>query len=247
MNTKIPIFTIVLILSSLLLAKAQEIVFKNGLNNYSLAEDTTLDGSSEQLETRNHGHNPTLEVAGVAWGGIKKLGLIKFPEITKNPSIPVGSRITSAKLRLFKIGEPADAGQYEKSERSQLNIDVFPLIKPWSAGTGPEDTEKGATFAFRDGDTQGKIEFWGESEKPESSPVKGIDYVSENSSKARLQPGEINYWEEWDVTEIVQKWIDNPKENFGFLISARGYYIGAYFASCENGDQNRNPELIINF
>ncbi|HWL51869.1 MAG TPA: DNRLRE domain-containing protein [Chthoniobacteraceae bacterium] len=225
---------------------AGEIVLQNGLNDYQGASDAALYGQHEVQQSRNYGQAATLKVAGVAHGGMKNLALIRFGDLTAPGALPAGAQVRQATLRLYKVGEPEDRGQYEKAAPGQRVIRATRLLTPWVAGTKNGEPEEGSvTFACRA--FQEEIPtFWGKANRVENGPVKGIDFEEESAVSCRLTPGEESVWMEWDITAFVREWVADPATNHGLLLSARSFYIGSYFASCEAEEAFR-PQLEISF
>ncbi len=224
---------------------AGEMVFQNGSGGYQGAYDATLLGQTEAQQNRNYGHAKTLEVAGVAHGGMKRLGLIAFTGLTGPNALPAGVKIKQATLKLYKIGEPRDDGQYAKVAPHHLDIRAVRLLTPWVAGTQEGKPEEGSvTFAYRAYEHE-VPQFWGNANQMESGPVKGVDFEETGAASCRLIPGLESDWMEWDLTSLVQQWVADPSSNHGILLSARSYYVGSYFASCEANEQEFRPKLEI--
>lgn len=226
---------------------AAEVVFQNGVNGYQGASDTTLNGANDKQASLNYGHDDKLSVAGVAHGGMKQLGLIRFGDLTGPEVVPAGTRISRATLELYKVGEPADKGQYQKVAAKDLVINGYRMLKEWQAGdVRGEVMEGAATFAYRAYKSD-VPEFWGSSNQIEQGPVKGVDYDTSAATKAAMLVGVEGAWMQFDVTELVQKWLDEPESNYGVLLTARSFYIGSFFASCEASDTELRPKLIIEY
>ncbi len=248
MSFQRPLFYTLALFSSLTASLcAGEMIFQNQPDGYQGASDATLMGQTEARQTLNYGHAKTLEVAGVAHGGMKRLGLIVFSDLTGLKGLPAGVRIKRATLKLYKVGEPKDSGQYAKVIPNHLVIRAARLLTPWVAGTRDGETEEGSvTFAYRAYEEE-IPKFWGDTNRIENGPVKGIDFQETGAVACRLTPGEESGWMEWDITPFVQEWIANPSANHGVLLSAKSFYVGSYFASCEADEPEFRPKLEISY
>lgn len=226
---------------------AAEVILQNGANGYQGASDTTLNGTNENQASFNYGHDEKLSVAGVAHGGMKQLGLIRFGDLTGPGALPVGARVSRAMLELYKVGEPTDKGQYQKVAAKDLVINGYRMLKGWQAGDMRGEVSEGAaTFAYRAYKSD-VPEFWGDSNQIEQGPVKGVDYDTTGATKAAMLVGVKDAWMQFDVTGLVQKWLDEPEANYGVLLSARSFYIGSFFASCEASETEFRPKLVIEY
>lgn len=227
--------------------EAKEIILQNGLDGYEGASDATLNGQVESTRVLNYGHADTLKVAGVPNGGMRQLGLIQFGDLVKAGGIPKGAVIQSARLELYKVKDAGNEETFAKLQPSQRFLHAYLVRQPWKAGTsdGAADDE-GVTFSHRN--PQGEIpSFWGQANQIEAGPVADVDYDATKPATSPLEQGSEGQWVSWDVTRFVQQWLENPETNHGVLLLARGYYTGAYFASCESGDAQLRPRLVISY
>ncbi len=226
---------------------AGEIVFQNGLDGYNEAVDTTLAGTNDRAKMANYGGDPVLRVGGVAVGGLRQLGLIRFDGLTEPGRIPPGAKIVSAWLELHKVDEPKDSGQYDRVPVANRVVAAHPMLRSWSAGQERgKPSAEGATFTTR-GSTGGLEEFWGEAQQMEDGPVKEVDYDPAIAARAALTPGSGNIWMRWNLTALVQGWVANPDTNHGVLLTARSFYVGSYFASCEAESAELRPKLVVEY
>lgn len=230
-------------------AQSTEVVFQNGLNGYNDAEDTTLHGAVPKLQTANFGADPVFGVAGVKHGGFAQLGLIRFNNITGIglDKIPTKKHITKATLELYKVDEPKDTGLYGKTPEAHREIRAFKMLTDWKAGTAMKSEELGAScFHYRFYNAEAPT-FWGEGNQIEEGPVRNIDFQFLPRAAAPLEPNSGSIWMSWDVTAIAQEWIDDPTTNHGLFLNALGYYVGAFFASCEHDAPEHRPRLVIEY
>jgi len=88
--------------------------------------------------------------------------------------------------------------------------------------------------------------------------VEGIPGVSwntpggdfNNSVKSNIEVGQANAWYSWDVTQIVQNWIDGTWDNDGFILMPDFKPTGinwVRFASSDNADHTLAPKLTITY
>ena len=119
--------------------------------------------------------------------------------------VPSGSTVVEAKLRLRSTG----------SAGSTLTVYVYGLNRPWSEA---EVTWQEA----RSG------EAWGAAGA--NDPLSDRDVAA--SASAIVSGGEV--WYEWNVTALVQSWLNGARENQGLiLIGAGGATVTQSFASRE--------------
>nr|MCW1968755.1 DNRLRE domain-containing protein [Anaerolineae bacterium] len=126
-------------------------------------------------------------------------------------SIPASSTVQSATLQLFLSHSDATAGT-RASELHKLNVDWL---------------EMQATHSLR----KTGVAWSGNGPQPNS------DYVT--SAAAVAHTGSKDVWVTWNVTSLVQDWVNNPASNNGVLMfdpapyanSNQGGYMRAYRSS----------------
>lgn len=72
------------------------------------------------------------------------------------------------------------------------------------------------------------------------SPWSGA-YIATNTN------GSANVWEEYDVTETIQQFVNGELENYGFCIGFRLDDFGCYYNSSEHSDIQKRPKLIVEY
>lgn len=226
-----------------------EIVFQQGRDGYTGAQDTTLRGDPPEIATHNFGAAETLLVSGVPWGGWKCVTLIRFDQITGTASnqVPVGAKVIAARLELHKIQDaPKDQGQYEAAGADAV-ISLYPLRTDFVAGTGTgRSPEKAACFSYRCFAPELPT-YWGIHNQIENGPVADLDYDSRMRVKSPLLPRKTNVWMSWDITPIVSGWLQQPASNHGLYLVTHGYWIGAEFDSSEAAVMSNRPRLVVKF
>ncbi|HUW82308.1 MAG TPA: Calx-beta domain-containing protein, partial [Phycisphaerae bacterium] len=73
----------------------------------------------------------------------------------------------------------------------------------------------------------------------------GGDYSAPVVGQCTKDPTAIDVWMEWDVTAVVQSWVDNPASNYGLALKVQDETVGVQnrFRSSEYG--SNGPELFI--
>ncbi len=135
-------------------------------------------------------------------------------------SIPAGATINSASLKLTKL-----------SGNNDINIDVHMATADWDEGTG--------VIGGSSGDAS-----WNERQPGIGWGTTGGDYGPSVASLNIGANGDYN----WDVTSIVQDWV-NGSTNYGFMVESPdgGGNRDQIFASVEYGTISDRPELFIDF
>jgi hypothetical protein len=109
--------------------------------------------------------------------------------------IPSGSVITGASLSLYQMGQ-AGSGT--------TSLDAHYLNQDWTQGSGMgEATGDGATWQTYDGASD-----WTNA---------GGDYYPVASANVPA-PDSTGTWVDWDLTDLVQDWVDGTVNNYGVLI-----------------------------
>jgi len=226
---------------------AEEVVLQNGLNGYEGGSDATLNGEVEKLRVYNFGHAEILEVAGVAAGGMRRLVLIQFQDLVGEKRIPSGKSIQSARLELYKIKDMGTAATFSQLKENQRFLYAYGMQRSWAAGRGDGELDpEGVAFGHVSLDDEVPV-YWGEANQIETGPVKGVDYQLLPFARAPLEQGIEAAWMQWDVTEFVREWASEAEKNPGLFLTARSFYVGAQFASCESPDQELRPRLVVSY
>lgn len=67
------------------------------------------------------------------------------------------------------------------------------------------------------------------------------DHIATNDN------GSANVWEDYDVTETVQKFVSGELENYGFCMGFRLDDFGCYYNSSEHSDTQKRPKLVVEY
>lgn len=170
--------------------------------NLTVAADTFISSGNPG---NNAGATPWFDAGRDGVGGVRR-GLLRFDL----SSIPAGSTITSATLQLTVVQVP-NANQVNST------FDLFRLLAAWTEGTktgnnGAAATAGEATWNAR---MQGTANWTTPGAKSDaaaaasaSTPVTAVDNAKYSWSGAGL-------------TADVQFWVDNPSQNFGWLLASQ--------------------------
>jgi hypothetical protein len=146
-------------------------------------------------------------------------------------AIPPGSIVKGATLRLF-------AAENNSSTANPKNIDAYALVEPWVEGsrTGA-GTADGVTWATRDGVVNWTI-------PGAAAPGPAIATGREEASGVSPLPADFERgWVTWDVTSLVQGWVDGILPNHGVLLKS-GVRDRLHFDNRETGGATV-PQLVV--
>jgi hypothetical protein len=168
--------------------------------------------------TKNYGGAATLQLQQGA----------SYPLLQFDLSLlPKGSRIVDAQLSLYR----ENAGSFSLSGRT---VNAHRVLEPWEPGTKPGSSgADGATWQTRDG-----IRIW-QAAAPTVESVSALDtphvhyYLS-------------GYTIAWNLTGLVQGWVDGRYPNYGILLVPTTSFTEAY-GSAESTDSARVPKLIVKY
>jgi hypothetical protein len=78
--------------------------------------------------------------------------------------------------------------------------------------------------------------------------LAGVDYAAEYSDEL-VGFSEREAWAEFDVTGMVQQWLDNPDSNYGAVIKAylHNYTLGGSAWSSEGPLPWFRPQLVVDY
>jgi hypothetical protein len=187
-----------------------------------LVMDTTMD---RDINDFNYGDSPYLKI-GITTNNEQKRGIIAF-DIS---SVPPGVVIQSAVFELYMYGrERISIGT------NSINAEVHRIEHSWIEGEqNAQNCTVGATWTKYDCNSN-----W-------TNPM--FDNVAETSSI--IYYDDINTWHKWNITGLVQYWLDNPSSNYGMRLKDANEQINfdpfiGHFASGEYGDVNLRPKLTV--
>lgn len=150
--------------------------------------------------------------------------------------IPTGEKINSATLRVYCCDDFLELGQYHSRYKGRHA--AYRISSPWQAG-GTETT-------------------WDTWNTP------GGDYTAQSGDTCWFDTCPVNKWMEYEITEMVQFFVDNPIQNYGVMLrpamdnpqeshqnlGTDTVYQGYVFVSAEPDDaslQQYKPQVIIEY
>jgi hypothetical protein len=178
------------------------------LRSRGVAESTTALAATknntliESADGRlSNGQGPGIFVGrtGQPTGSIRR-GLIAFDV----GSIPVGSRIVSAKLTL-NLRLSAGTGR-------PARVTVHRVLTNWGEGASKSEGGRGATA--ESGDATWLYNFYPD----QRWAHPGGDYVSDESAAQTVNDVGIYEWSGARLAADIQGWLDSPKKNFGWIL-----------------------------
>lgn len=186
-----------------------------------LGQDTCI---SSFEDTWNFGSQASMYVGDEASTG---LGTLRSALEFDLSGIPAGATISGATLSLF---------QANQSSSGTPTLDVHYITQPWTQGTGSgTETGDGATWLTYDGAAG-----WN---------VAGGDY-NDAASASVSSPAATGVWVDWDITSLIQDWIDGIVDNNGLLIkqdfeNPAGDDAKLFLTSDFLADRTLRPKLTI--
>jgi len=140
-------------------------------------------------------------------------------------SVPVGS-LRSATLRLFNRASPAGG--------TTDPLDVFRLTNPW--------VDKNSNWLTND---VPNATLWNNPGSDFANRLGIAQSLSNPFATRGYDRSSVNAPNDWDVTSLVQLWLDGIHPNYGFLITERmtADHGQAFFWASETGALS--PQLII--
>lgn len=155
-------------------------------------------------------------------------GLFKF-DIS---SIPAGATIDSAVFSLYCI---SGSGQ------NPVDVNLHRAITQWFAGPGagaPVGGADASNWLYRN--RNGSVA-WGA-----VGGQSSVDYAA--SSSAVESVGSGSAWYEWDITQLVQDWVDGTYTNWGFWLIGNYSSTGTRTFSAGDGFTAENrPKLVVDY
>jgi hypothetical protein len=189
-----------------------------------LVQDTS---TTKENMTFNFGISPYVKI-GITSTDKQIRGMFVF-DLT---SLPAGIVIKAATIELYMYGRGRSI-----IGNNVLNSVVYRIDDAWVEGVqdGTACTV-GSTWQKKD-----CADNW-----------LGSSFDTTVQTNAILHYDDINTWQSWNITSLVQYWYDNPSSNQGILIQDE-FEIGnqetfiAHFASGEYSDVNLRPKLTVQY
>ncbi len=138
-------------------------------------------------------------------------------------AIPAGTVVTSASLRLTKTG----------GDTATHNIKAYGITAVWAEGTG---TCSGTTSMAAS---------WSQRQDGVDWATVGGDYGPTEMATTVVNANGVYTW---NLTSLVQSWVDTPVNNHGVLLGTPDTGTDLYeFASRENATESARPVLVVEY
>ncbi len=76
---------------------------------------------------------------------------------------------------------------------------------------------------------------------------EGGDFEGTVQATAAIPSNAVNQWQEFDVTDLVQKFIEDPESNFGFHLKMSVAMVTVEYVSSESDKVDKRPKLTVNY
>jgi len=214
---------------------AELIVTLKGANQM---EDTSLRGdNSQSTAPYNYGGWDTVVVGRLPDAGSTQVKFNSLLRFTDFSDVPAGYTVTGAKLRLYNLNNA--------NQTAGVSINVYELAAAnagWVEGSSIGVVEAGSScWRFQKQNTVN----WAGGQN--GAGVAGTDYTT-NLVGSAIAADTTQVWVDFTLdAAVIQKWINNPAENYGIILTALGANVGeiAYFGSSEYGTASVRPELVL--
>ncbi|MFH1086278.1 MAG: DNRLRE domain-containing protein, partial [Chloroflexota bacterium] len=135
--------------------------------------------------------------------------------------LPPGTTIHSAKLMLYPISRSNEGG---------VTVSAFQVLRPWA--------EMQAT--------------WNQARAGQAWGLPGCSQAATDlaaTASAATLVSAINVWNEWDLTGLVQGWVNTPASNRGVVLKGSGLTAVEYsYATSEYWwALNLSPKLVLRY
>jgi glucose/arabinose dehydrogenase len=197
--------------------------------NLTTVSDTFINSGSPN---NNAGSTDWFDAGRDGVGGIRR-GLIRFDL----SSIPAGSTVTSATLQLTVVKVPS-------SGPVNSTFDLFRLQAAWNEGSkgGNNGTNASTGEATWNARMQDTANWTSPGAKSDAVATASASTAVSSTNNARY------YWSGAGMVADVQYWLDNPPENFGWLLTSQDESSSRSvrgFASRESGASA--GVLVVNY
>ena len=134
-------------------------------------------------------------------------------------SIPSHAHVLRAELQVWVIN---------RTNADPIDVAAYRLLRPWDESTAT----------------------WQQASAGEPWAAPGADSPSDRAltPAASATVTKTLTWVTWDITEMVQAWVQHPEQNAGLILDVTGGGAGNYgFYSTEAPDIQHRPRLIITY
>jgi len=152
------------------------------------------------------------------WAGEDGRALLQF----RIGMVPPGAHITRATLELYQ-NTPSSAGG---------PVSVHRVTNDWVEGDKTGQTGAGVNWDERDSGVN-----WN---------TPGGDFDPETAAITDIPVGEKD-WFSWDITSLVQGWVDGRYAYHGLMLFPASPATDVYFASSDASDPTLHPKLTIEY
>ncbi len=179
---------LVVVLLACTSALATEVTFQKGIDDYTGSKDAL---TTSVHPNRNYGADDTLYLGGLADSTHTYRGLVSFDV----SSIASNQTVNSATLSLYCFNAYAD---------TSFNYGVYQVLgHDWGEGDGGDPADTGECS-------------WNHYASPGTWTTAGGDIAATAEDTQAI--GAANVWVTWDITDLVQDWVDGSTSNYGVLL-----------------------------
>jgi uncharacterized protein (TIGR03118 family) len=170
--------------------------------NLTVTDDTFINSGSPD---NNAGATAWFDAGTDGIGGVRR-GLLRFDVST----IPAGSTITSATVQLTVVKVPGNSSV-------NSTFDLFRLLVDWNEGskTGNNGAPASADEATWNARMKGAANWTAPGAKSDAVATASASTAVGSANNAKYS------WGGSGVVADVQAWVDNPSQNFGWLLASR--------------------------
>ena len=141
-------------------------------------------------------------------------------------SIPAGSTILSATLRLHNWDDGSGTA-------GPLTVKAHRVTEAWTAKWG----NKGANWYDRVKQGGGALPW----------ATAGVSYDVAWSADATFDSTAAPQWVDWNISPLVQEWVDTIKPNYGVVLVPVAGSAWANARSSDFADSNVHPQLVVEY
>jgi VCBS repeat-containing protein len=150
--------------------------------------------------------------------------------------LPAGANVTAARLEL----------NMSKSTTGSMDVSLHRVTTDWTQGASDPSGEEGGEQVVAP--TQGDATWIHSSFESQLWNNPGGDFDSSPSATTAVDAEGAYVWTSVELLDDVQDWIDNPSENFGWILLTDETTTSAKrFDSRENGTTENEPRLVVEY
>lgn len=197
------------------------LMLQQGNDGYSGAQDAHIEVYAPEA---NYGHEPQLDVrwSNDIWPPTADMRSLLYFDLA---AVPVGAVVQQATLEVY---------QTSRSNVTAMNLDLHRVLRAW--------TETDVSWRRRMQEASGPL-LWN------VAGASGNNSDREREPHARVVIDSYSGWRSFDVTDLVQLWVNEPGANRGLLLQGKTSNedtVLVSFASSEYGrDHALRPRLNL--